>query len=611
MKSVINLKHWPSILFSVTFLTSFIISKSYTDPFFTPKNLFFFFSSGLFILIICLVNYNKKYQTSISFSLLDLAILGFIIFSAIRILFSPGISLDNIKFYLFFLNGLLYFLIKPYLSYNQKDKKKFQVETIVNILLIMAILQASWGILQYLKIFPNLQAEFKIGGAFGNPGQYTNFITPLLSFSLAVMFFSKKIKTLGIIATVSILVILPLTQARTAWIGAILVIIYLADKKYLILKRLSGILKSSFVKVIVITSTLIVLIFSGYFLYNLKKESSSGRVFVWQVSLQMVKDRPLWGFGFDRFAAAHNDYQASYFKKHPDDIARAEIADGVNYAFNEFIQVTVESGLIGLILLASIFVFALITRKEKTDDEEENIYFFAAKGSVIAILVSMIFSYPLHTVSSMTLLFFSLAVIDAGGKQHIFDFAVQPKFRKKISVLGILIVAVFLIVQFNRNNAERAWVNAFKLMRENRYDEAYNAYQEIYPTLKYSQFFMFNYGAELLLMQRYEESIKILKGNELRLNDSDHYIYLGSSYEGIGKIDSAENCFLKASLIMPLKFFPKYKLVLIYLQTGRKKQAINLAKYLLAMKVKVPSQTIDAIKQEMKQLVDNSVSEVK
>ena len=80
-------------------------------------------------------------------------------------------------------------LIKPFLFETDKKDPRFPVGTIVNILLIIALLQVVWGFLQYFKITPNLQNHFRIGGAFGNPGQYTNFITPLLSFALAVFFF--------------------------------------------------------------------------------------------------------------------------------------------------------------------------------------------------------------------------------------------------------------------------------------------------------------------------------------------------------------------------------------------------------------------------------------
>ena len=497
----------------------------------------------------CLAYYNRKFTTRLIFSWLDITIAGFILFSFVRLIFTPGISADNIKFLLFFINGLLYFIIKPFLFETDKKDQSLPVATIVNILLIIALIQACWGFLQYFDIKPNLDGQFKIGGAYSNPGQYTSFLAPLLSFALAVCFFSKKKnKTLGLLASLAIVAILPFTQARTAWISALMVVLYLANKRYQLLNRFSNFLKSAVLRIIVIILIAIMVVISGYYIYNLKRNSSSGRLFIWQVSVTMIKENPVWGYGFDRFAAAHNDYQAQYFKNHPNDSKKAEVADGVNYAFNEFIQVAVETGIIGLILLMLLFFFAFRAKTGSPDSGEENLYFYAAKGSIMAIFISMLFSYPLHIIPSLSLLFFSLAIVSAMSKQKVlFHIPLSPKTRKGLSILGIIIVVIFSVAQFLRNDAEREWIKAYQMMRKNQPEEAYNLYRELYHTLTYNQFFLFNYGLELSLMKRYDESITILKEAEPRLNDSDFYIYLGSSYENKGNIAAAELCYLKAS----------------------------------------------------------------
>jgi O-antigen polymerase len=606
MNILLSSKHRQAIFFSLTFITSFILSKQYTDPYFIPKDYFLFFSSALFVFVTCLVYYNRKFNTILSISWLDITIAGLVLFFFIQLFFSPGISVGNIKFLLFLISGILYFLIKPFLFEADKKDKSLAVATLVNVLLIIAILQACWGFLQDFGILPNMEKQFNIGGAFGNPGQYTNFLTPLLSFSLAVFLFSKKKnKTLGLLATLSIMAILPFTQARTSWIGAIFVFIYMVNKRYLLIGKCANFLKSAILKTAVIVVLVMMVILSGYYIYNLKKNSSSGRLFIWKVCTTMIQDNPFRGFGFDRFAAAHNDYQANYFKTHPNDKENAEVADGVNYAFNEFIQVTVETGIIGLALMILIFVFAF--RAKKKEPGEEDLYFYAAKGSVIAIFISFLFSYPLHTVPSLLLLFLSLAIIDAKNEGKIlFHVTILPKIRKTLSVLGVVMVIIFSVLQFQRNKAERNWQKAFQMMRNNQIEESYKLYREVYPTLTYNQFFLFNFGAELSLMKKYDESIEILKQAEPRINDSDFYIYLANSYENKDNMQAAEQCYLQSSYIMPLKFFPKYKLVGIYMSSNRKNLGLSLAKNIIDMPVKVQSQTIVDIKQEMAQLLKNN-----
>jgi tetratricopeptide (TPR) repeat protein len=141
-------------------------------------------------------------------------------------------------------------------------------------------------------------------------------------------------------------------------------------------------------------------------------------------------------------------------------------------------------------------------------------------------------------------------------------------------------------------------------MRENRIYEAYTLYSELYPILKYDQFFLFNYGAELSLMNQYDVSIKILKEVEPRLNNTDFYFYLGNNYEMKGELTLAEESYKKAMNIMPVKLMPRYRLVVIYLKTKRKDKAINMANTILNMRIKIRSATTDAIRQEMFNLIN-------
>lgn len=608
MKDIISLKHWKGILFAITFCSSLILSRQFTDPFFVPKNFFFFFSSSIFLLFICFGLYKKKYKQEVIFSYTDGGIVAFTIYSSIMAFFTPGIGLDNVKFYIFFINTLMFFAIQPYLFQSNSQKGSGAITSIVNIILVIGIVQVIWGILQLLNFTENLQKEFTIGAAFGNPGQYTNFLILVFAFAAALVLFSKvkAVRMLAIITSLGILVILPFTQARASWVAGLAVIVYLIDAKYGFARKM----KQKISPVLRVGALVLVFLVAGLasvWLYNLKKDSSSGRLFIWKTSWEMIKDKPIFGFGFDRYASAHNDYQAAYFMAHPDDKESAAVADGVNYAFNEFVQVTVEVGVIGLLLFVALFVIGLRVKFSAAYDKGAYYpYFLAAKGLLIAFIILSLFSYPVHTVATYSLLVFALAILARLGDNKLFAFKMSPSQFKFLAVLGIVSFSIFMLLQYNRKQAEHKWLEAFKLMRMNKYNEAYRMYQEIDGKLDYNQFFIFNYGAELTLMKRYEESINELKKVECRLNDSDFYTYLANGYENMGDFKKAEECYQKSAAIMPLKFFPKYRLVQLYLQTGRKEEALKLATIILNMPVKVPSQIVDSIIAEMRQLVENS-----
>ena len=49
--------------------------------------------------------------------------------------------------------------------------------------------------------------------------------------------------------------------------------------------------------------------------YLMKKDSADGRRVIWSVGMEAVKERPLFGSGFGRFAAVYGDAQVAYFVK--------------------------------------------------------------------------------------------------------------------------------------------------------------------------------------------------------------------------------------------------------------------------------------------------------
>jgi len=335
-----------------------------------------------------------------------------------------------------------------------------------------------------------------------------------------------------------------------------------------------------------------------------------GRLFIWEISLNSIKDKPILGHGFDRFAPVHNNYQALYFKNNSEELVKTEIADCSMYAFNEFIQVAVESGLIGMLLLLSVFIFGFKTIKKEMKHEEQ-LYFFAAKASIGSIFICCLFSYPLHSITTLILLYFSLSIIVVYGNHNFINLKVNNNLSKILFLFIIIIISFFLSIEFKKHSAERKWLIAFNLMRENKYDYANKLYYKLYSSMSNNKFFLYNFGTELSLMGQYEKSNEIFNKVLPLYNNSDLYVYMGNNYEKLGKYASAENCYLKASYLMPSSFLPKYYLVGIYKKTGRNNDALRLARNILLMNIKKPSYIVELIKNEMNKFVYDNSSTIK
>ena len=97
-----------------------------------------------------------------------------------------------------------------------------------------------------------------------------------------------------------------------------------------------------------------------YFCYSLALVLGSilafVRVLTWKSSLLMISDAPVFGHGIGSFAANYMPYQARYLEDHPGNFSL--IADNNLIAFNEFIHLTCEQGMIGLLLFTCLLALA-------------------------------------------------------------------------------------------------------------------------------------------------------------------------------------------------------------------------------------------------------------
>ncbi|MSQ47141.1 MAG: O-antigen ligase family protein [Deltaproteobacteria bacterium] len=75
-----------------------------------------------------------------------------------------------------------------------------------------------------------------------------------------------------------------------------------------------------------------------------------GRSQIWLANWDMLKDRPLFGWGYGNY----REFREPYYQRYP-------MADHTGHAHNSFLQIAVDSGLIGLAAFLAFFVVLLRT----------------------------------------------------------------------------------------------------------------------------------------------------------------------------------------------------------------------------------------------------------
>jgi O-antigen ligase len=198
---------------------------------------------------------------------------------------------------------------------------------------------------------------------------------------------------------------------RASWVsasaGSLAVLIY----KYQYIQRIRLILNTRAKRGIAVFASAVLAVTIAFGLYTLKKDSANGKLFIWEVTLGKIAEKPLFGHGVGRFAAEYNNWQAGYFQEHPGQAEgiRGWVAGNTRYCFNEFLEIASETGTVGLALfLVLIGISVYWANKEKGSRNNRFISPF-----ILSFLILMCVSFPLYNLSFTILFFIGLALISA------------------------------------------------------------------------------------------------------------------------------------------------------------------------------------------------------
>ena len=112
--------------------------------------------------------------------------------------------------------------------------------------------------------------------------------------------------------------------------------------------------------------------------------------------------------------------------------------------------------------------------------------------------------------------------------------------------------------------------------------------------------FLYSYATLLYNDKQYEDAISVAEKCDSVSANYDLEILLANSYMFVGKLSQAEKHYLQAYNMCPNRFIPLYKLFKIYKQRGDTEQMLKVGNIILNKKIKVPSQKIDIILNNVK-----------
>ena len=539
-----------------------------------------------------------------------------------------------------FFNLLLWGMI--YMIIRQASGNTLFVWGIANVWMIVVLMQSGLGLMQLYGLERSYHGLFNITGTFHNPGPFSGFVVSGLPIALSVISYQStvssqqlsekklgvrslelglkySIQILGWLTLVLILLVLPPAQSRAAWMAGLVGVAFLLIRfpnkisvRDSLVSRFKNLKRS--MRLLITISVLAVVVGSATGFYLFKQGSADGRLLIWRITTQMIKTKPITGYGAGAFNALYMDEQARWFASGKGSETQALVAGSPEAPFNEFLKLWLEKGLIGLLLVGALLFYLIKKQHPKENsltaqDESINTHslnqglIVALQGALISLLVFSLFSYPFD-LSPFVLISITLLAVLAPFSKSLLNIS-SPHLRWSALPI-ILILAAFSIQAYplrkEHYQALSVWQDADRFYSLENYEIAIEAYQEAYPTFEHNGLFLQMYGKVLSMDKQFHKSNKILAEAEQYKSSQIIQNTLGDNHKALGNYAQAEEAYIKSAQMIPSTVFPKYLLAKLYSENGQHKKAKQIAETILNSEVKVESSATREIMNEMKKI---------
>lgn len=450
-------------------------------------------------------------------------------------------------------------------------------------------LESLYILLQLMHLVSMRSHTFLFCGSFLNPAIAAMLLSLCIPVGLWLLYneTDKRIRWVLAAICLSMATLLLLSASRTgllaAMVASCLVIGQCSGKAKALLRRTN--------KTLLCAALLFSIVLACFALYHIRTDSADGRILIWKVTLGMVAEHPLLGYGPNGFDAHYMQWQAEYLTNHPDS-PHILLADNVAVPFNEFIGIAINYGLVGLFAVLAAIALVIWLISKRTVDRG------LLLGLTVALIIWSIFSYvyrqPFVWVLTFVLVVAALKMLN---------------LRQRIVRLAAIIVLCLSVSAMAYKAAKFCYRAEWHIVQDRSLRghtlELLPQYAKLYSHLNDDSGFLYNYGAELHYIGRYDESLKILKECEPLYSDYNVQMLIADDFGKLGMIDSAVYHYRYAKRMVPSKFFPLYQEMQLYLAHNDSVSARRVAKEIITKPVKIQgSRSVNKMIDEARDLLD-------
>ena len=443
--------------------------------------------------------------------------------------------------------------------------------TMACLMAIAGTYESMVGLIQLVGLKGAYSDTLQVTGTFCNSGPLGIYIAVMLS--LCTCYYLRTHNRIIGLSMIVMLMGLSSTWSRSAWLAYAIVLVLL--------------FRNFFIKHWRITLLLVVGIIAV--LYLIKQESADSRMLMNIVAFKEWTSHPWCGHGLGGYVHALAHGQMDFFLTNPNS-AYIACVGATNLAFNEYLRVMLEQGLVGLVFMLSRLGLSFFRLYRKHSP-----LFYA----MFALCLAALFSYPFH-LYPFSLLITMFVALAANGETD----EVKTGIGKKVAMSVCLVITLGLSVLMNYEIDRRVEKSNEARRIAFMHDVAFiDDYYELLPWMIDNREFLFHFGKTLREAGRYNDSNAILRMETELDTDPMAYVVMGRNYEDMNLYDEADSLYFQAFLLQPNRIYPLYRQMKLYEKIGDDVRKNKKACELLSFTPKVMSPAVKDMKNEARKIL--------
>lgn len=456
--------------------------------------------------------------------------------------------------------GLLYATLRGIFAWSKLSPVYF-----IGGLMLCGVYETVLGMWQLVSGVSR-HSQYLMTGNFQNPGPYSAYLmmAAVIGWGWTQELIKGRLRTAVWCMTAFMLLFLPATWSRAALVAVGTIALWLYRQKYWKYRW----------------TVWIGVVVSAVGFYLAKQGSADGRILTWTASLTAWWHKPCLGVGIGGFRVACADGVAELYREHP--TSWLFTSGGVtDFAFNDFLKVLVEQGLVGALLCVATAVLVM----KKLYNANRPLFY-----GLLSLFIFSMFSYPFELLPYQII----LVLLSAFAASHVDEDeeTIHRKLGRVMLLLVLVPIAFFVAKEMQRRHETDKEVKMFSGMHH----EAFiNDYYELKPLEMDNASFLFDFGKTLREAKRYNDSNDVFRQGTQVSSDPMFWVLIGNNYRDMQCYQKAEEAYKKAFAIMPNRLYPLYQLMGLYEETGNVEALRRTAREIMALQPKIKSPATEAM----------------